>query len=266
MENSANSFQIIGEVPDFVENSQIVIEDEIRANSIVFFEKISDGTTAIKLVDLDKLDESNEPVYRVGKGNEPGQIVFEQIEITALKEKLRAQNHLDELLNQTFDHLAFIYRDNDLSDDFINKYYPGLILQERGFVDATYKRGGLAAKHRFLIASSQARELSGMPGANPAQGLTVIMRDSFFKVLDVAEKDNRKQITLLHIPGELIDFFNTGEGLSNEEAQIVEAARADFDKSFHVAPVDALRQPDWLMRVAAPIGISDAGEYFYKSN
>lgn len=263
MANPVTTFQIIGEVPAFAENSQIVIEAELKLNSIIFFEKKDDATTAVKLVNLENLDNFNELIYRAGKGEQPGQIVFEQIEIATLKETIEAQNYLDELLGQTFDNLAFFYRDSDLSEDLINKYYPGLIVQERGFVDSSYHNGGLAAKHRFIIASSHGQNLSMLPGGNPAHGLVVIMKDSFFKVIDVAERENRKQITLLHIPEELVDFFNSGDELSSVEQQIAEVARADFDKIFSAEPVDVLRQADWLNRTTAPIGMSDEGEYFY---
>lgn len=263
MANSVQTFQIIGAIPDFVENSQIIIETELRTNSIIFFEKRGNNIAAIKLVDLGNLDDFNELVYRAGRGSEPGQIVFQQVEIDVLKQTLATQKYLDELLNQTFDNLTFFYRDSDLSDDLINKYYPGLIVQERGFVDTTYHSGGFTAKHRFLIASSHGRDLSMLPGGNPAHGLVVITKDSFFKVLDVIEKENRKQITLLHIPEELVDFFNSGDELSSVEEQIVEAARASFDTNIMAIPLDVLLQPSWLNRVTAPIGISDEGEFFY---
>jgi hypothetical protein len=80
--------------------------------------------------------------------------------------------------------------------------------------------------------------------------------------LDVSEKENRKQITLLNIPKELVDFFS-GEGLTSMEEQIVEVTKADFDTNFNAAPVDVLLQRAWLNRVTAPIGISDDGKYFY---
>lgn len=264
--SDSTTFQIIGTPPDLSENSQIIFEEQIAVSSIIYFDTTDEQTVKIKLVDLENLDKfSDEILYRAGKGAEPGQIVFEQIEIEILKETLAAHKQLDALLNQTFDNLSFFYRDNDLSDDFITKYYRGLIIQERGFTDASYHRGGLAAKHRFLIASSQAKDLSRMPGANPDHGLVVMTNDSFFKILDVAEKIGHKQIALLHIPGELVDYFNSGEELSSVEQQIVDAARADFDEKCLTSPVESLCRKDWLDRIAAPVGLNDEGGYFYTS-
>ena len=82
-------------------------------------------------------------------------------------------------------------------------------------------------------------------------------------MLDIAEKENRKQITLLHIPEELIGFFSTGETLSDTESQIAEEAKIDFDNSFDLPPAEELQQADWLNRLVDPIGISDDGKYFY---
>ncbi|MEJ7847156.1 MAG: hypothetical protein WKF92_03590 [Pyrinomonadaceae bacterium] len=262
MENPT-SIQIIGDCPELGENSQYVIEDEIGVNSIVYFEKTDSNTTAVKIVDLQNLDTMSVPIYRAGKGTEPGQIIFEQIEIGALKESLAEQAKVDALLDQTLNNISFFYRDNDLGDEFINMYYRGLIVRELGFVDASFRSGGLAARHRFLIASSQAVNLSDLPPAIPEQGLVVIKNGSFFKVLDVFERENRKQITLLHIPEELVAFFSTGNELSDIELQIAEAARTDFDKQFYHPPADALKRADWLNRLKDPIGISDDGKYFY---
>ena len=265
--SDSTTFQIIGTPPELPENSQIIFEDQIAVGTIIYFEQTEEKTLKIKAVDLEKLDDyADKLIYRAGKGSLAGQIVFEQIEIETLKETLAAKKELDELLNQTFDNLSFFYRDHNLGEDFTAKYRRGLIIQERGFTDASYQRGGLAAKNRFLIASSQAKDLSQMPGANSAHGLVVIASGSFFKVLDVFEKSERRQITLLHIPAELVEFFNSGEELSSVEAQIVNAARADFEANFDAAPAPELQSTEWLNRTQSPLGISDEGDYFYPPN
>lgn len=71
MENPPQTLQVIGDIPDFALDSEIIFEDEIRADSIVFFQKRADGRTAIKPVDLEKLDEFDEPLFRIGRGSEP---------------------------------------------------------------------------------------------------------------------------------------------------------------------------------------------------
>jgi hypothetical protein len=228
----------------------------------VFFDRKDAGALVIKLVDLSDPENFPEVIYRIDAGTEPGQIVFEQVETERLKAAAVAQNELDRLLSVTFNNLSFFYRDNNLSDALLGKYRRGLIVREKGFTDASYQPGGLAAKHRFLIATTQAKDLSGMPGGNPAHGLVVVNRGSFFKVLDAEERENHRQIVLLHIPEELSEFFDSGEELSDIEQQIVTAARADFEKSLNESAVQELTQAEWLDRTAFPLGMSDEGEFF----
>ena len=55
--------------------------------------------------------------------------------------------------------MGFFYRDADLGDKVFEKYRPGMIIQERAFVDCSYLDGGLAARHRYLIITGKARDL-----------------------------------------------------------------------------------------------------------
>lgn len=150
-----------------------------------------------------------------------------------------------------------------MSDETLNKYYRGLIIQERAFVDASYRAGGLVARHRYLIVTPNARDLSMVPPANPEQGLVVLMKDSFFKALDVYESHGHRQITILDIPEALVDVLNRGAELSDIEMELVAAARADFERHIVMKPVSALTDPQWRERVSFPLGMNDDGEFFY---
>lgn len=262
MQTEFKDLAIIGEKPDFSEGDTLTFEDEIARGSFVFFDRKDAGTLVIKLVDLNDPENFPDLIYRIDAGDTPGKIVFEQVEIERLKAPGEAQSELDRLLASTFDNLSFFYRDNNLGDELIGKYRRGLIVRELGFTDASYKPGGLAAKNRFLIATSQAKDLSVMPGGNPAHGLVVVNRGSFFKVLDVEERGGHKQIVLLHIPEELSEFFDSGEELSDIEDQIVAAAREDFEKSLKEPAVQELTEKEWLDRTVSPLGMSDGGEFF----
>lgn len=261
MESEFSNTAFIGEPPDFSEGAEITFEDEIRRGGFVFFDKKDGNTLAIKSVDLDDLENLQQKIYRVDRDDE-GKIIFEQVSIEQLTAVINAQNELDGLLALTFDNLSFFYCDNNLSDELIGKYRRGLIIREFGYVDASYLAGGLAAKNRFLIATSQVKDLSQMPPLKPAQGLVVVNRGSFFKVLDVTKSDDHQQIVLLHIPEELSEFFDSGEELSEIEQQIVTAAQADFEKSLNENAVLELTQTQWLERTESPLGISDGGEFF----
>jgi hypothetical protein len=263
MENPTSQIQIIGEVPDFGESCDIVFESELSVNSIVHFVRKDAETMVIRLVDLEKIDGFEGLLYRVGRDAETRQIVFEQASVEAVKEAWETQLLLDGLLKRTFNNLIFLYRDADIGDAQSAKYQRGMILQERGFVEASYRRGGFAAKHRYLIASSTALDLSRIPTSDPEHGLMAIIKDSFFRVLDICEKDGFRQTTLLHIPEDLVEFFNAGEELSGPELQIAEAARSDFNECAASEPIAALTSETWLKRVESPVGTSDEGELFF---
>ena len=258
-----SNISIIGELPDFGENDTLTIEDDIKRGDIVFFERKDSETVVVKLVDLNDLPSFVGKAYLVVKGGSSDALVFEQVDIAQLQAELYESSQIEALLERAFSNLSFFYRDANLSVEILDKYYTGLIIQERAFVDASYRAGGLVAKHRYLIVTPNARDLSMVPPANPEQGLVVIMRDSFFKVLDVYESRRHTQITLLDIPEALVDVLDRGAELSDMEKEIAEAARADFDKHLAMKPVSALTDSEWLERVSFPLGMNDDGEFFY---
>lgn len=202
METEFSNIGFMGEPPDLSEGAEIMFEDEIRRGSFVFFEKKDADVYAIKSVDLSDLENCPTQIYHVDRADD-GRILFEQTNIEQLTAALNSQTELDALLGLTFDNLSFFYRDNNVSDELIVKYRRGMIIMEHGFVDASYFAGGLAAKNRFLIATARAKDLSQMPPLIPANGLVIVNRGSFFKVLDIEVRDNKRQIVLLHIPEEL---------------------------------------------------------------
>ena len=92
--------------------------------------------------------------------------------------------------------------------------------------------------------------------------LATVHPSRYFKVLDVYRKREHAQITLLHIPEELIVHLSTPE-LNEMEEEIVEAARANFEDSLLKPTVPALTEAEWLERTAFPLGMSEEGGLFY---
>ncbi len=168
---------------------------------------------------------------------------------------------ISEIMNQTFERIAFFHRDTDLTDKQFSAYKIGQILQERGFVDSSHRGGGIIQNHRFLIVSSFAKDISMFEhGTN--WGLMLILNDSFFKVLDIFDYQNKKQITLLHIPKEGIDIFAQSD--IDIEKKIVEGTRKYFEQDV-IAPVTIeLTTNEWKERVKSPIGINNNGEPFFE--
>ncbi len=170
-----------------------------------------------------------------------------------------------ELWKETFSNVGYFHRDADLEDKVLEKYQPGMIIQERAYVDCSYLDGGLAARHRYLIITGKAKDLHALAGMDRRYGPAIIQRNGFFKVLDVYELRGHAQITLLHIPQELIGHLRTPE-LNEIEKEMVEAARTNFEENLAKPAVPALTEAEWLERVAFPLGMSEEGDLFYGSS
>ena len=56
---------------------------------------------------------------------------------------------LGQLWEETFSGVGFFHRDANLEDEVLEKYQPGLIIQERAFVDCSYLHGGLVPDYLF---------------------------------------------------------------------------------------------------------------------
>lgn len=248
--------KFIGQAPDLGEGVEVVVEDGFRKGELAFFEPREDGKVAIRQ------EGAGDVAYFVHPASPQGQPTFIRTNVRQLN-ALREHTAVAQLWKETFSNVGFFRRDTDLPDGLLRKYRRGAIIQEHAFVDCTYLEGGLAARHRYLIVTGKARDLHDLAGLDPRYGAAIIQRDAFFKMLDVYELQGRSQVTLLHVPAELVDRLRTRE--PNEiEAEMVEAARRDFDQSLRAPTVSALTEPEWMGRVAFPIGMNDEGELFYE--
>lgn len=166
---------------------------------------------------------------------------------------------LGQLWKETFSNVGFFYRDADLADEVLEKYQQGVIIQERAYVDCSYLDGGLAARHRYVIITDKAKDLQALAGVDPKYGPAIIQRNGSFKVLDVYDLHEHAQVTLLHIPEELIGRLRSRE-LNEMEKEMVEAARKNFEENLAKPAVPALTEARWLERVAFPLGMSEEGD------
>ena len=202
-------------------------------------------------------------VYYVHPESTPQETTFVRTNAGHLALQRDNSEALGELWKQTFSGVGFFYRDADLEDGVLEKYRQGMIVQERGYVDCSYLDGGLAARHRYLIMTSQARDLHALVGMDPKYGPAIIQRDGFFKVLDVYWLRGHAQITLLHVPEELVNHLLTPE-LNEIEEEMVKAARANFEGNLANPAVPALTEAEWLERTAFPLGMSEEGDLFHE--
>jgi hypothetical protein len=168
---------------------------------------------------------------------------------------------LKAIYNETFSGLKLFYRDTDLSDNLISNYKVGQIIQEKGFTDMSSIGGGLSGNTRYLIASAHPKDLSKFNPDSAKIGHFLLDTIAYFKVLDIQKIENKTQIFLLNIPDNSISLFKNSS--SNLEEEIIEKARKKFRDKIHSALVAELQTADWRERTKSPLGMNDAGEFFF---
>ncbi|WP_316635858.1 hypothetical protein [uncultured Flavobacterium sp.] len=168
---------------------------------------------------------------------------------------------IKDILDETFSELKLYYRDTNLPEDLIAHYKIGQIIKERGFTDMTYISSGLSGNLRYLIASSDARDLSKFNPDSAKNGHTLLDDNSFFKVLDIQKIKNKTQIFLLNIPGNSLPLFKNST--SNLEDEITEKARQKFIDKIDSVLIPELQTEDWKERTKLPLGMNENGELFF---
>jgi hypothetical protein len=155
---------------------------------------------------------------------------------------------------------AAFYRDTRLPPGVLDLYEVGVLFRDPTLCDATYKFGGFAAPHRYLIISAGATCLDRLaPG--PEWGLCVWLPGRIFKVIGVHRGEEHSQATLLEVPEAMRESFTTAR-LSEMEQSFADQAAGQFDAALEapVLPMHASR--DWLDRLTYPLGVNDQGRFF----
>ncbi len=189
----AAAMRFVGEAPELGEGVEVLLEDGVSRGDLVVFEVREDGTVAIRLAGPD--DEG--PVYYVHPEGTAGELTFVRTSMRSLATHRENTSALRTPWEETFSGVGFYYRDAGLREEVLDKYRPGMIIQERAYVDCSYLDGGLAARYRYLIITGKAKDLHALAGIDRKYGPAIIQRDAFFKVLDVHELRGHAQVTLL---------------------------------------------------------------------
>ncbi len=166
---------------------------------------------------------------------------------------------IQEVMNSTFSGLAIFCRDLDLEENLVSKYAVGQIIMERGFTDLTHRVGGMSKNCRYLVASSNGKDLS-MFSPNPEFGHIVLQSNAYFKVLDIQKENGKTQILLLNIPEEGVSIFASSK--INIEDQIIEKGIEIFNNEKTSDPIVDLQSSEWIERTSFPLGMSKEGVFF----
>lgn len=162
------------------------------------------------------------------------------------------------MLNKNYPGMMMFARDINLPQSLIEKYRPGMIIVERGFVDATARVGGMVTNCRYCILSNHMANLGFFDRGENWQ-LHVAQHHSHFKVLDVHTFQGKTAIFLLHLPNdESWKLYKTVE--INLDQQLLENCISRFEFKCCQPPIPEVTSAKWLDRCAFPVGMDDSGE------
>lgn len=152
-------------------------------------------------------------------------------------------------------------------------YHVGDVLRAGFFIDVTTKLQKPAHKTRFLIASAHTAMMCEIPELcqqNPKVkewNLCTLHFNSYFKVMDVYEKEGVTQVFLLHIPGAAAFFLGHDETAINfmneatgQETTLIEMARKSLDEKMRMDVHPRSLDKELTERMHHPIGLDD--EYY----
>jgi len=161
---------------------------------------------------------------------------------------------------QAFEGCSAFYRDTVLSPEVLSMYQVGTLFREPTFCDATYKFGGFAAPHRYLIISANAYCIDEL-SEHPEWGLCIWQTDRIFKVIGTHQKEANTQTTLLEIPSEFRSELTT-QSLSYLERGLASKAAERFEEALQLPTLPEHQSRLWLDRLELPVGVDDYGHFF----
>ncbi len=186
------------------------------------------------------------------------------------KKKVDFKQLLEKIVNWTLPGLQFFYRDTNAPVDVNATYHVGDILRAGSFIDVTTMLQKPAHKIRFLIASAHTANLFEVEDLcldNPdvkRWNLCTLHFNSYFKVMDVYEKEGVTQVFLLHIPPAAVFYLGKGESVMNliyeatgQETSLVEMARKSLDSKLKQKVHPRSLDPVFCDRMSHPVGLDN---------
>lgn len=160
--------------------------------------------------------------------------------------------------------LGIMVRDTTLSTEQFNRYQPGAVLLEPGFLTGSGDiSAGLAAPVRFVLFSLELRNVALLslhaqvqPCMAPAGLYWKVM--GRFVVEDI--DGGPGQIVLLQVPPDAAHLFDSLI-FTELEASIYQTMKQRFMEALATPPNPACQQADWLEQVSDPVGFTASGDH-----
>ena len=180
------------------------------------------------------------------------------------KECKQEQNHgntelVKAAIQQTCSNLTQYCRDANLPYEITHKYQRGMIIRERGFVDATALSGGIITNHRYVILSNHMAPMPQFEG-DKKWALCVANKDSRFLVLGKAEGNGKRVTVLLHLNNETWKLFKSID--MNIFQNLLHNCYNSFKECIGKKPIASVATEEWFARCQFPVGMSDNGDFF----
>ena len=177
------------------------------------------------------------------------------------QEKSPVQNAeaLKAAIQQTCSNLTIYCRDANLPYEIAHKYQRGMIIRERGFVDATALTGGAVTNHRYMILSNHMIPMHLLEGDNK-WALCVADKGSRFPVLGKAAGNDKRVTVLLHLNDETWPLFKAVD--MNIFKSLADHCYHAFAECLNKEPIASVSTKEWLARCQFPVGMTDQGTFF----
>lgn len=173
---------------------------------------------------------------------------------------------LERCINWILPGCQLFYRDTDADID-VGKTYPlGAVIRAGFFIDVTIKAQRPVTKFRYIIASAHCAKLCEAMDDEDVKRwrLCTLHFNSYFKVMDIYEKDGVTQIFLLHIPYRSVPFFRAENSLNfiqgASQTNLVDVARKSLDTKLQMEVFADTAEPDLLERMHEPVGLDNEGD------
>ena len=164
------------------------------------------------------------------------------------------------MINKNYPGMMMFARDINLPQNLIDKYKAGMIILERGFVDATARVGGMVTNCRYCILSNHMANLGFFEHDTNWQ-LHVAQHHSLFKVLGVHSYQGKTAIFLLHLPNdETWELYKTVE--IDLDQQLLENCIKRFEFKCVQDPIPEVTDEKWLRRCEFPVGMGNSGDFW----
>ena len=168
-------------------------------------------------------------------------------------------------INWILSGCQLFYRDTDADIDVQKFYQIGSVIRAGFFIDVTVKAQRPKTKFRFIIGSAHCAKLyEAVPDADMVRWrLCTLHFNSYFKVMDVYEKEGFTQIFLLHIPYQAVPFFMTEHSFNfiqgASQTNLVEVVRKSFDEKLQMDVFAETTEDELLERMKQPVGLDSKG-------